>query len=96
MQFLQGLQTSNSYIDMPARKSFADIALEQTPASRSLPTAGQEKSPASKSFADVAKEQKKKEDEDLFNNLMEGDGKIGSHRMALADEEESRSKQTNS
>jgi hypothetical protein len=48
-----------------------------------------------KSFADVAKEQKKKEDEDLFNNLMEGDGKMGSNRMALAEEEESRSK-TNS
>ena len=44
----------------------------------------------------MAKEQKKREDEDLFNNLMEGDGKIGSNRMALVDEEESRSKQTNS
>ena len=81
---------------MPARRSFADIAMEQAPVSRGLPAAEQEKSPASRSFADVAKEQKKKEDEDLLNNLMEGDGKMGSNRMALADEEESRSKQTNS
>lgn len=44
-----------------------------------------------RSFADLAREQKQKEDEDLFNNLMEGDGKIGSSRMALAQEEEFRS-----
>lgn len=51
----------------------------------------------SRSFADLAREQKQKEDEDLFNNLMEGDGKMGSNRMALADEEEFRSRgQSNS
>ena len=51
----------------------------------------------SRSFADLAREQKQKEDEDLFNNLMEGDGKIGSKRMALAEEEEFRSRgQSNS
>jgi hypothetical protein len=50
-----------------------------------------------RSFADLAREQKLKEDEDLFNNLMEGDGKMDSNRMALAEEEEFRSRtQTNS
>lgn len=44
----------------------------------------------------MAKEQKKKEDEDLFNNLMEGDGKIGSNRMALVDDGTERSKRTGS
>lgn len=38
-----------------------------------------------RSFADLAREQKLKEDEDLFNNLMEGDGKLGSQRMELAE-----------
>lgn len=35
------------------------------------------KNTVSRSFADLAREQKQKEDEDLFNNLMEGDGKLG-------------------
>ena len=50
------------------------------------------KNGAGRSFADLAREKKLKEDEDLFNNLMEGDGKIDSNRMALALEEEFRSR----
>lgn len=46
----------------------------------------------SRSFADLAREQKQKEDEDLFNNLMEGDGKLDSKRMALAEDEEFKSR----
>lgn len=48
--------------------------------------------PVSRSFADLAREQKQKEDEDLFNNLMEGDGKLGDQRMALAEQEEFKSR----
>lgn len=41
-----------------------------------------------RSFADLAKAQKQQEDEDLFNNLMEGDGKQDSSRMVLNEQSE--------